>query len=68
MRPAHPSQGPNHCPAGPSLDAEVILVMPAGSIVTLTYEGYQNGFVTVDDDGRRGWAYADVLAEPGATA
>ena len=41
--------------------------MPAGSIVTLTCEGYQNGFVTVDDE-RRGWAYADVLAELGATA
>jgi uncharacterized protein YraI len=51
---------------GPSAEAESILVMPEGATVTLTREGAENGYVTVDYDGQTGWAYADLLAEPGA--
>ena len=49
--------------AGPSEDAEVLVGMPEGSIVTLTREGAENGYVTVDYGGLRGWAYADLLGE-----
>jgi uncharacterized protein YgiM (DUF1202 family) len=48
---------------GPSIEAEPILVMPEGSVVTLTREGSENGYVTVDYDGVPGWAYADLLSE-----
>jgi uncharacterized protein YraI len=48
----------------PSLDAEPLAGMPEGSIVYLTQEGYENGYITVDYGGLRGWAYADFLAEP----
>lgn len=51
--------------SGPSIDAEAILVMPEGATVTLTREGAENGYVTVDYGGARGWAYADLLAAPG---
>ncbi len=50
--------------AGPSTDAAAILVMPEGATVTLTGEGAENGYVTVDYGGTRGWAYADLLARP----
>ncbi|MCC7023918.1 MAG: SH3 domain-containing protein [Thermomicrobiales bacterium] len=53
--------------SGPSPDAEPILVMPEGATVTLTGEGAQDGYVTVDYDGQPGWAYADLLGEPGAS-
>jgi uncharacterized protein YraI len=46
---------------GPSADAEPILTMPQGATVTLTREGAENGYVTVDYDGATGWAYADFL-------
>ena len=36
---------------GPAVDAEPILVKPEGSRVTLTREGAENGYVTVDYDG-----------------
>ena len=49
--------------AGPSADAEVLIGMPQGSIVTLTREGAENGYVTVDYGGLEGWAYADLLGE-----
>ena len=49
--------------AGPTADAEVLAGMPEGSIVTLTREGAENGYVTVDYGGQRGWAYADLLGE-----
>jgi uncharacterized protein YraI len=48
--------------SGPSVDAEPILGMPEGSLVTLTREGAEGGYVTVDYDGVTGWAYADLLA------
>lgn len=48
---------------GPSVDAEAILTMPEGALVTLTREGAEGGYVTVDYDGATGWAYADLLAE-----
>jgi len=48
---------------GPAEDAEAILVMPEGSLVTLTGEGVENGYITVDYDGEPGWAYADFLSE-----
>jgi hypothetical protein len=52
--------------SAPAMEAEPILVMPLGEVVTLTWEGAENGFVTVDYGGVRGWAYADLLAAPGA--
>lgn len=48
---------------GPALDAEPLTGMPEGSVVTLTREGAENGYVTVDYDGLEGWAYADLLGE-----
>ncbi len=50
--------------AEPSLDAETLTGMPEGSVVYLTQEGYENGYITVDYGGLQGWAYADLLAEP----
>ena len=50
--------------SGPSIDAEPILTMPEGAVVTLTREGAENGYVTVEIDGVIGWAYADFLGEP----
>ena len=50
--------------AEPSLDAETLTGMPEGSVVYLTQEGYQNGYITVDYGGLQGWAYADFLADP----
>lgn len=52
--------------AEPSLDSETLTGMPEGSVVYLTQEGYENGYITVDYGGLQGWAYADFLAEPGA--
>lgn len=49
--------------SGPAIDAEPILIMPEGSLVTLTGEGVENGYITVDYDGEPGWAYADFLSE-----
>lgn len=49
--------------SGPAEDAEPILVMPEGSLVTLTGEGVENGYITVSYDGEPGWAYADLLSE-----
>ena len=50
--------------AGPSVDDEPILVMPQGAAMTLTREGAENGYVTVDFEGTLGWAYADLIARP----
>ena len=50
--------------AEPSLDAQTLTGMPEGSVVYLTQEGYENGYITVDYGGLQGWAYADLLAEP----
>lgn len=50
--------------SGPSTEAEPILEMPEGTVVTLTREGAENGYVTVDFDGVLGWAYAELLGEP----
>jgi uncharacterized protein YraI len=47
--------------SAPAVEAEPILVIPQGGVVTLTREGAENGYVTVDYDGVRGWAYADLL-------
>lgn len=47
--------------SGPDPGSEPILVMPEGATVTLTREGAVNGYVTVDFQGTRGWAYADLL-------
>jgi uncharacterized protein YraI len=52
--------------AEPSLDSETLTGMPEGSVVYLTQEGYENGYITVDYGGLQGWAYADFLAEPSA--
>lgn len=48
----------------PDMSAEPIAGMPEGSVVTLTQEGWENGYVTVDYGGAQGWAYADLLGEP----
>ena len=48
----------------PDMGAESIAGMPEGSLVTLTYEGYENGYIMVDYDGALGWAYADLLGAP----
>jgi uncharacterized protein YraI len=48
---------------GPATDAEPVLTMPEGAQVTLTREGAENGYVTVDYDGTIGWALADLLGE-----
>jgi uncharacterized protein YraI len=53
--------------SAPAMEAAPILVMPLGEVVTLTWEGAENGYVTVDYGGVRGWAYADLLAEPGGS-
>jgi uncharacterized protein YraI len=53
--------------SAPAMEAEPILVMPLGEAVTLTWEGAENGYVTVDYGGVRGWAYADLLGETGGT-
>jgi uncharacterized protein YraI len=53
---------------GPSIEAEPILEMPEGAVVTLTQEGAENGYVTVDFDGIIGWAHADFLGEPSDAA
>ena len=49
--------------SAPAMEAEPILVIPLGGVVTLTREGAENGYVTVDYGGVRGWAYADLLGE-----
>jgi uncharacterized protein YgiM (DUF1202 family) len=48
--------------SGPTADAEPIQVLPEGARVTLTREGAENGYVTVDYDGAIGWVYADLIA------
>jgi N-acetylmuramoyl-L-alanine amidase len=50
--------------SGPSTEADPILEMPDGAVVTLTREGAENGYVTVEFDGVIGWAYAELLGEP----
>jgi hypothetical protein len=47
----------------PAIEAEPMLVIPLGGVVTLTWEGAENGYVTVDYGGVRGWAYAGLLGE-----
>ena len=49
--------------SGPDVSAEPIATMPEGAVVTLTREGAENGYVTIDYDGLQGWAYADLLGE-----
>ena len=53
--------------SGPSIDADPMLEMPEGAVVTLTREGAENGYVTVDFDGVVGWAYAEFLGEPSSS-
>ncbi len=50
--------------SAPDVEAEPIAGMPEGSLVTLTQEGWENGYVTVDYGGAQGWAYADLLGDP----
>ena len=49
--------------SAPAMEAEPILVIPHGGAVTLTREGAENGYVTVDYGGVTGWAYADLLGK-----
>jgi SH3 domain-containing protein len=53
---------------GPSEDDPVIATLPEGALVTLTYDGYENGYVKVDYDGATGWVYADLLGDPPTAA
>lgn len=46
--------------AGPSYEAEILDVMPAGATVALT-GGSENGFAAVEYNGQVGWALADYL-------
>ncbi len=46
---------------GPSTADHIILVMPAGSTVTRIGEDTANGFVFVEYQGTRGWAFAEYL-------
>jgi uncharacterized protein YgiM (DUF1202 family) len=48
--------------SGPASDAEPILIIPEGGLLTLTREGAENGYVTVVVDGATGWVYADLIA------
>jgi uncharacterized protein YraI len=48
--------------SGPAVDAEPVLVIPEGALLTLTREGAESGYVTVDYDGATGWVYADLIA------
>jgi uncharacterized protein YgiM (DUF1202 family) len=48
--------------SGPTADAEPVLVIPEGALLTLTREGAENGYVTADYDGVTGWVYADLIA------
>ena len=48
--------------SGPAVDDEPILVIPEGARLTLTRQGAENGYVTVDYDGVTGWVYADLIA------
>ncbi|HEU5431874.1 MAG TPA: SH3 domain-containing protein [Thermomicrobiales bacterium] len=50
--------------SGPSEDDPVVTTLPEGALVTLTYDGYENGYVAVDYDGATGWIYADLLGDP----
>jgi uncharacterized protein YraI len=45
---------------GPSLDDDVILVIPAGASVVLTGQ-QQNGFYSAGYQGKNGWLYGDYL-------
>jgi uncharacterized protein YraI len=49
--------------AGASADDEVLLLIPAGATVTLTGEGAENGYVTVEYEGTTGWVAAEFLGE-----
>jgi uncharacterized protein YgiM (DUF1202 family) len=49
--------------SGSAVDAEPILIIPEGGLLTLTREGAENGYVTVDYDGATGWVYADLIAK-----
>jgi uncharacterized protein YraI len=50
--------------SGPGAEDEPILVIPEGGRLTLTRQGAENGYVTVDYDGVTGWVYADLIARP----
>jgi uncharacterized protein YraI len=45
----------------PREDADVIVLIPAGSAVTLTYDGYENGYIAISYNGSTGWVVADLL-------
>ncbi len=47
--------------AGPGEDAEILLVVPTGDTLTLTYDGYENGYAAVSYQGTGGWVVADLL-------
>ena len=48
--------------SGPAVDSAPVLVIPEGALLTLTREGAENSYVTVNYDGATGWVYADLIA------
>jgi uncharacterized protein YgiM (DUF1202 family) len=50
--------------SGPSEDDPVVATIPEGGMMTLTREGAENGYVTVDYGGAVGWVFADLIGEP----
>jgi len=53
--------------AGPSTSDDVLAVMPAGAVVSLTGDS-ADGFLSVDYSGTAGWAFADYLDTDGSGA
>lgn len=47
--------------AEPRDGAEVVAFIPAGTTVTLTYDGYENGYAAIAYNGTAGWVIADLL-------
>lgn len=50
--------------SGPSEDDAVIAIIPQGGMMTLTHEGAEGDYVTVDYGGTRGWVYANLIGTP----
>jgi uncharacterized protein YraI len=50
---------------GAAGEAALLATIPVGATMTLTREGDENGYVTVDDAGTRGWVYADLIGPVG---
>lgn len=47
--------------AEPGENAEILILVPVGETVTLTFDGYENGYAAVSYQGVAGWVVADLL-------